>query len=313
MMESVQAQILTGDCLEVLPALPAGSVHCCITSYPYWGLRAYLDADDPLKPLEIGLEPTFEIHLKALLEVFGEVKRVLRDDGTLWLNGGDAYACDKNGRSAADTKAAGNDDRTFRDKPISTVTWRPGGRRGEGSAQTASNRNGTPVSPGFKPKDLMLMPFRVAMALQADGWYLRSAITLCRLNPMPESARDRPTSATEMLFLFAKSPRYYFDQEALRPLAKTLCGGRQGNILNWWTLSSQPLRECHYAAFNEKLVEPCILASCPPDGVVLDPFLGSGTTCRVATRLGRRSIGIELKPEYCTMARKRNRQLGMGL
>jgi len=187
-----QQIVLVGDCRATLAQLPAQSVHCVVTSPPYLGLRDYGVEG------QIGLEQSVAEHIAVMVEVFREVRRVLRDDGTLWLNYGDAYASSVNGRSAADTKAAGGDDRTFRDKPLDTVK-----------------------ASGLKPKDLMMLPARLALALQDDGWYLRSDIIWAKPNPMPESAEDRPTSAHEHLFLFAKSERYFYDADAIRTAAKS--------------------------------------------------------------------------------------------
>ncbi len=179
-------KILTGDCREVLKTLPDESVHCVVTSPPYWGLRDYGVVG------QIGLEPDFRDYLKIMVEVFREIKRVLRKDGTCWVNMGDNYVGAVNGRSARDSKIIGGDDRTFRDKPFSNI------------------------GNGLKPKDMAGMPWRLAFALQEDGWWLRSDIIWSKPNPMPESIRDRPTKAHEYLFLLAKSERYYYDAEAIR-------------------------------------------------------------------------------------------------
>lgn len=184
-------KIMTGDVRDQLRLLPSESVHCCITSPPYWGLRNYLPDGHEHKHREIGLENSVGEHIAMLVDVFREVRRVLRKDGTLWVNYGDAYASAPNGRSAADTKDAGNDDRTFRDKPISTV-------------------GGT-----FKPKDRMLLPARVAIALQDDGWWIRDEIIWHKPNPMPSSVKDRTTPAHEMIYMLSRAPRYYYDQEAV--------------------------------------------------------------------------------------------------
>jgi DNA modification methylase len=178
--------VLTGDCREVLRTLPDESVHCVVTSPPYWGLRDYGVVG------QLGLEPSLAEHVETMRSVFAEVRRVLRADGTLWLNYGDSYATAPNGRSAADTKAAGRDDRTFRDKPFSTV------------------------GNGLKAKDLCGTPWGVAFALQADGWWLRSDIIWSKPNPMPESITDRPTKAHEYVFLMSKSERYFYDAEAIK-------------------------------------------------------------------------------------------------
>lgn len=252
-------RILTGDCREVLRGLPEESVHCVVTSPPYWGLRCYgVDG-------QLGQEPTLDEHIDVMVEVFREVRRVLRKDGTLWLNYGDCYATSANGRSAADTKAVGKDDRTFRDKPFSTVTN------------------------GLKPKDLCMMPARIALALQADGWWIRSEIIWAKLNPMPESITDRPTSSHEKIYLLAKSARYFFDAEAVReksdwngtsgnknyrPWAEDgrIDGGMNSgdssgrNIRNIWTIATAPFPDAHFATFPPALVEPCIKAGTSEKG-----------------------------------------------
>ena len=257
------ATILQGDCRDVLRTLPDGSVHCAATSPPYWGLRDYgIDG-------QLGCELTYQEHVDTMANVFREVRRVLRADGTLWLNYGDSYATSVNGRSAADTKAAGNDDRTFRDKPFSTI---------QGI---------------LKPKDLCGIPWRVAFALQADGWYLRQDIIWSKPNPMPESVRDRCTKAHEYLFLLSKSGRYFFDQEAIREepsgrtdpirsFGKGAPAGREdeaGHTPNYqldgligrnkrsvWEVTTQPFSEAHFATFPPALIEPCIKAGTSEKG-----------------------------------------------
>ena len=257
----MKVRVLAGDCRELLRKLPAESVHCVVTSPPYWGLRAY--GGDPGM---IGLEPTFEEHLENLVAVFREVRRVLRKDGTLWLNYGDAYANDgKWGGSTGGKHAAGLH-----------------GRTGIGRAK---------VKTGLKPKDLMMMPARVAMALQADGWWLRSEIVWHKPNPMPESVTDRPTNAHEKLFLLSRSARYFYDAEAVRvsvtggagirrpavPFGKPTKGedpqgsnakwadgnldpSRGANLRNVWKIATHSFKEAHFATFPPKLVEPCIKA-----------------------------------------------------
>lgn len=299
-----------GDCREVLRTLPDESVHCVVTSPPYWGLRDYGVAG------QLGLEPTLAEHLAVMVDVFEEVRRVLRADGTLWINYGDCYATTPNGRSAAATKAAGKDDRTFRDKPFSTI----GGV--------------------LKPKDLCMIPNRLAIALQEAGWWVRSEIIWHKLNPMPESIKDRPASSHEKVWLLTKSQRYFYDAEAvLEPYttpaevreAKTGTRALRGqeairargnleacenaaarywpnegrNLRNVWGIATAPFSEAHFATFPPALIEPCIKAGCPVGGMVLDPFGGAGTTGLVADRLGRDAILIELNPEYATMAERR--------
>lgn len=294
--------ILTGDACERLAELPAESVHCVVTSPPYWGLRDYGVAG------QIGLESSFDEWLSGMVRVFSEVRRVLRDDGTLWLNIGDAYA--------ATTKGSGG----ASDKQLSNV----------GSFHNGNQR----LTHGLKPKDLLMMPARLALALQADGWWLRSEIVWAKPNPMPESVTDRPTSAHEKIYLLAKSARYFYDAEAVRenrqgnthsrgikrnpPIDSAGQGHKDWvsymtkdddltarNLRNVWNIATAPFPEAHFATFPPALVEPCVKAGCPEGGTVLDPFGGSGTTGLVADRLGRDAILIELNPEYAAMARNR--------
>jgi DNA modification methylase len=232
--------IMQGDCLEKLKEIDSDSIHCCVSSPPYWGLRDYGVVG------QIGLEGSLGEHIDMLVRVFEEVRRVLRKDGTLWLNYGDAYASAPNGRSAADTKAAGNDDRTFRDKPISTVgpvfrhddTGHQKGRQGRSGNLGNGGINGAAIPGGrvvagglLKAKDRMLLPARVAIALQEAGWWVRDEIIWHKPNPMPSSVKDRTTPAHEMIYMLSKSPRYYYDHEAVREPrtsdedAKTFRGG----------------------------------------------------------------------------------------
>jgi DNA modification methylase len=371
----MSTSILQGDVLSVLEFMPSESVHCIVTSPPYWGLRDYGVEG------QIGLERSLGEHIDKLVTVFREARRVLRHDGTFWLNYGDAYASAPNGRSAADTKAAGNDDRTFRDKPISTVgpvyvpadspdaqrgrQGRSGnlsnGRGGTGDRYAAIPNGRVVAGDVLKPKDRMLLPARVAIALCDDGWWLRDEIIWHKPNPMPSSVKDRTTPAHEMIYMFSKNPRYFYNQEAvLEPCsentharmsqnviaqvgsARANAGGKtNGNMKavvrgsskmaaagsgikynesfsnaialpvmmrnprSVWTVSPKGFKEAHFATFPPDLIRPCILAGCPADGIVLDPFFGAGTTGLVASELGRSSIGIEINPEYIAIARKR--------
>jgi DNA modification methylase len=252
----MSVRILQGDCRELLATLPDESVHCVVTSPPYWGLRDYGVTG------QLGLEPTPEAHVAAMVAVFREVRRVLRKDGTLWLNYGDCYASSVNGRKAEDIE---NDDRTFRDKPFSTAVG------------------------GLKPKDLVGMPWRVAFALQADGWWLRQDIIWAKPNPMPESVRDRCTKAHEYIFMLTKSPRYYYDAEAIAeelavephaPGNKKLDASRNDhdqmakmwgangtrNKRSVWTVATAPFKEAHFATFPPELIEPCIKAGTSEKG-----------------------------------------------
>ena len=296
------AELYLGDCRDILRTLPAESVHCCVTSPPYFGLRDY--GHDG----QIGLEPTPDEFVDALVAVFREVRRVLRDDGTLWLNLGDTYV--------NHSKPGGG---------YLTI-----GKRNTGG----SKYRPTPVA-GLAAKNLIGIPWRVAFALQADGWYLRQDIIWHKANPMPESVRDRCTKAHEYIFLLSKSPRYYFDsesvkEEALHPTVRYKstrktksqeaaflgnaptnlgrCGTAEGGMRNRrsvWTVATKPFKGAHFATFPPDLIEPCVLAGAPVGGVVLDPFGGAGTTGLVANRHGRLAILCELNPEYVEMARKR--------
>jgi DNA modification methylase len=306
--------IRTGDCREILPTLDAGSVHCCVTSPPYWGLRDYGVAG------QLGLEATPEEYVEAIVAVFREVRRVLRDDGTLWLNLGDSYAGARGGAQGKNSAFLSR----------------------EACVNGTRERGFDRVAPGLKPKDLVGIPWRVAFALQADGWWLRSDIIWSKPNPMPESITDRPTKAHEYLFLLAKSERYFYDAKAIAwPSSNRLPGNAKPdkhttaalegdaklrtkagmwklqqkwqengppetvNARTVWTVASQPFAGAHFATFPPKLVEPCILAGSPPGGVVLDPFAGAGTVGLVANRLGRNFVGVELNPAYREMARER--------
>lgn len=299
-----------GDCLEVLRTLPDASVQTCVTSPPYFGLRDYGVEG------QIGLEQTPDEYVARLVDVFREVRRVLRDDGTMWLNIGDSYAATR-GRQVEQTK---------------------GGPK-HGPAQAVSGRGQKASEYGLKAKDLIGIPWRVAFALQADGWYLRQDIIWHKPNPMPESVRDRCTKAHEYVFLLSKSERYFYDAEAIEePVTgnsstgakkpstlaggkgangKTQTGGKESSTLGlgWhkptrnrrdvWTVPVRPYKGAHFATFPPALIEPCILAGSRPGDVVLDPFNGSGTTGVVALAHGREYIGIDLNPEYIEIARAR--------
>ena len=304
----MSVKILVGDCLESLDYIPSGSVHTCVTSPPYFGLRDY--GHDG----QIGLEQTPAEFVAKLVDVFREVHRVLRDDGTLWLNLGDSY-----GAVGGNTYAGFNQ------------RW--SGTGGAGSKQDATLAGVTDrkIDTGMKPKNLLGIPWRVALALQADGWYLRQDIIWHKPNPMPESVRDRCTKAHEYIFLLTKSPRYYFDAAAIEEPAKWERWGNQTenkkhsgtakhlggktlaelpirdkkNRRSVWTVATKPFKGAHFATFPPDLIEPCILAGCPEGGVVLDPFGGAGTTGLVAKRNGRNAILCELNPDYAEMAKNR--------
>ena len=298
-------EIKQGDALSVLKTMPAQSINTCVTSPPYWGLRDYGVEG------QIGLEPTLQEYVEALVEVFREVRRVLRPDGTLWLNLGDSYNGARMNRSG---QHGYKDGRSNRDKRFSV-----GGVK------------------GLKPKDLVGIPWMVAFALRADGWYLRQDIIWHKPNCMPESVKDRCTKAHEYIFLLSKNQKYYYDYEAVKePLSittvndlksrKTLNNkGTHGdtrkdlgrnrdeyvpkdgkrNKRTVWTVATKPFSEAHFATFPEKLIEPCILAGCPEGGTVLDPFIGAGTTAVVAWKNNRNYLGFELNPEYVLIATKR--------
>jgi len=302
--------ILNGDCRDVLRTLPGAMAQCCVTSPPYFGLRDYGVAG------QIGLEPTPDDFVAELVAVFREVRRVLRDDGTLWLNLGDSYASTVKGSGGAGKSRLGPN----RDlQNIGHQKFEP--RRFD--------------MQGLKPKDLIGIPWRVAFALQADGWYLRQDIIWHKPNPMPESVKDRCTKAHEYIFMLSKSPRYYWDAEAVKeevqhpemrhkssnksaaqesaflgnaPTNLGRCGTSEDgkrNRRSVWTVSTQPFKGSHFATFPPDLIEPCILAGCPEGGTVLDPFGGAGTTGLVADRLHRHAVLIELNPEYAAMAERR--------
>jgi DNA modification methylase len=319
-------QIITGDCRDVLRTMPDESVHCVVTSPPYFGLRDYgVDG-------QIGLEQTPDAFVAEMVAVFRDARRVLRDDGTLWLNLGDSYASASKGTGGKTAKQATN-----------------------AGAFYASRKFRHDV----KDKDLLGIPWRVAFALQADGWYLRQDIIWAKPNPMPESVQDRCTKAHEYLFMLTKSPRYYYDIDAIKEPASevSLARSERADLRNkdgwaeayhgnpprgfkrdkqrghgrrhagfndrWdamgreemcsalrnkrsvWTVATQPFSEAHFATFPPALIEPCIKAGCPKDGTVLDPFGGAGTTGLVASRLGRNAVLIELNPEYVQIAKRR--------
>jgi len=355
-------RIIVGDCREVLRSLDAESVQCCVTSPPYWKLRDYGTAmweggdeacnhspeqrgggtasakDCPCGAVrvdyQLGLESTPEQYVAGMVDVFREVRRVLRNDGTLWLNLGDTYNA-YNGGAGPGSKLSKN-----------KTEQRPKLPTGFGLQDKS-----------LKPKDLIGIPWRVALALQADGWWLRQDIIWSKPNPMPESVTDRCTKGHEYVFLFAKSKRYYFDAKAISETAVTpdtaACNqwgrpedtplgqrpnkrpGRRVNPIGGkkyndstnpqhrtksnddytsngrrnrrsvWTIASQPCNEAHFATMPPELARLCILAGCPTGGTVIDPFSGAGTTGLVASNLNRKYVGIELNPGYAAMSRRR--------
>lgn len=365
--------VLHGDCREILKTLSDASVDCCVTSPPYYGLRDYGTgkwiggdpscphrrlskysektitghAQDSLKgnvgdaiyktvcPLcgavredkQIGLEETPEAYIKNLVEVFREVKRVLKEDGTLWVNIGDSYW------------GSGSRGYDFTDKQ-SEASKMQSGSKGTEDLHNIPKLIGN--KDGYKNKDLIGIPWMLAFALRADGWYLRQDIIWAKPNPMPESVKDRCTKSHEYIFLLSKSQKYYFDYEAIQEDAiwkddKRKDDGRiayegkrtdnntsmgqqsfvkisdKRNKRDVWFVSPKPVREAHFATYPEELIEPCILAGSRVGGVVLDPFFGSGTTGRAAARLGREYIGIELNEDYIKISDKRTNNVQIQL
>ena len=301
--------ILEGDCRESLRTLPYKSVHCCVTSPPYFGLRDYGVEG------QLGLEQTPDQYVAELVSVFREVHNVLRDDGTVWLNIGDSYASFRDGKATPDTT---------RGDSLGTLV-----DTGKAKNRMASTFVNTPI----KHKDLIGIPWKVAFALQADGWYLRQDIIWNKPNPMPESVKDRCTKSHEYIFLLSKSEKYYFDYEAIKEPATTSPASRnkaaegyqadyphgdrfsegervwgadgKRNKRSVWNVPLRPYKGAHFATFPMDLIEPCILAGCPVGGTVLDPFGGAGTTAIVSNNNDRNSILCELNPEYVELAKNR--------
>jgi len=258
-----QSILFEGDALTVLQRMPSDSVQCVVTSPPYWGLRDYGIPD------QIGLEPSLPQFLGRLRTIFTEVKRILKPTGVFWLNIGDGYTSGNRGWRAPDKK---------------------------NRARAMSVRPETPE--GLKPKDLIGIPWRLAFALQEDGWYLRADVIWNKPNAMPESVKDRPTRSHEYLFMFTKEEKYFYDHEAVREF-------RGRNRRTVWNVHTQAYDGAHFATFPPKLIEPCIAASTKHHDIVLDPFFGSGTVGVVAKELNRRYVGIELHPEYIALAVER--------
>ena len=368
--ETKSGVLYCGDVLATLRSLPDEIVNCCVTSPPYWGLRDYgtatwvggsAECDHRGKPFatkanvnrntngsndtknqedrefykeqcpkcgairkdqQLGLEKTPEEYVARMVDVFREVRRVLKPDGTLWLNLGDSYVSGKSRYSSKPQTIAGRS----HDEPDN------------------GKKPDLYYHPYLKDKDLCGIPWRVAFALQADGWYLRQDIIWHKPNPMPESVTDRCTKAHEYVFLMSKSARYCFDSEAIKEPANY--DGRKDTVMKgsakyqngyfptdvntqsialkgherWkenadgvkvrnkrsvWTVTTKPFKEAHFATFPLDLIRPMIVAGCPAGGIVLDPFMGSGTTAIAAIRQGKRYIGIDLNPEYCEIAKRR--------
>ena len=311
-VQEIVNTVFLGDCRDVLKDYPDKCVDTCITSPPYWGLRDY-KVDN-----QIGLEDEVDEYIGQLVDVFAEVNRILKDDGTLWLNLGDSYA--------------GSTGRSGGISDINNIARQ---------LSTGSHQNLRPANvAGLKNKDLIGVPWRAAFALQAAGWWLRQDIIWHKPNPMPESIQDRCTKAHEYVFLLTKSAKYYYDNDAIREPSKesTLkrlnqnIGEQSGsytpskgngnmkavgdldkgrNKRSVWTINTQPYKEAHFATFPKKLPELCIKAGSKEGDIILDPFFGSGTTGYMAQKLGRRWIGIELNEEYIKIAKKRLAQQEM--
>jgi site-specific DNA-methyltransferase (cytosine-N4-specific) len=264
-------EIIVGDAVAALATIPDETVQTVVTSPPYWGLRDYGIHG------QIGAEPTVDEFVEHLVKVFAEVRRVLRDDGTLWLNIGDAFT--SGGR-----------------------TWRQSDKK-----LPARGMNYRPATPeGLKPKDLIGVPWRVAFALQADGWYLRTDIVWHKPNGNPESVKDRPTRIHEFVFMLTKSERYLYNYEDVKQ--PTDNGKAKKALRSVWSINTEPFPDAHFACFPTTLVEPCVLAGSNPGDIVLDPFIGSGTVGEVSRLLGRNFIGVELNPEYVEVAQRRLRK-----
>lgn len=308
--------VLVGDCRAILRSLPSESVQCCVTSPPYWGLRDYGHAD------QIGQEATPELFVQTMVEVFREVRRVLKADGTCWLNLGDSYAAGKSGRTDDGTDSQ-------------TSTLGPN-RCGLPNNSGAGNVIARKAPQGYKPKDLVGIPWMTALALRADGWYLRQDIIWAKPNPMPESVTDRCTKSHEYIFLLSKSERYYYNHEAIKEAAtnrppgntKPTKAGREydeaegehhrtssnlhkieavenRNRRSVWNVPTSPYAQAHFATYPPDLIKPCVMAGTKPGDVVLDPFGGSGTTGQVALELGRKATLIELNPDYAKIIDQR--------
>lgn len=264
-----KVRVLTGDSRVLLATLDEQSIQCCVTSPPYWGLRDYDH------PAQIGAEASPEDYVEHLVAVFREVRRLLRDDGTLWLNVGDGYARNGGTGNCGPNAIVGN------------------------TRKLIQKRNcKVPDCWGLQDKSLMGLPWRVAFALQQDGWLLRSRITWIKKTAMPESVRDRPTNATEDVFLLTKSPRYYYDPNGVREATGA-------NLRNYWILGPDPSNNGHPAAYPRELARRCILLGSRPGDMILDPFGGSGTTGLAAKELDRHATLVELNPEYSRISKDR--------
>jgi site-specific DNA-methyltransferase (cytosine-N4-specific) len=273
--ESEPCVIIQDDALNALRQYSDNTFQCCVTSPPYWGLRDYGIKN------QIGAEMTLTDYIDKLVLVFREVYRVLTKDGTFWLNIGDSYT--SGGR-----------------------TWRDSDKKNKGRGMSYR----APTPDGLKPKDLVGVPWRLAFALQADGWHLRSDIIWNKPNCQPESVKDRPTRAHEYLFLLTKSEKYYYDAEAINEPTTEKNGSKNRRTV--WSINTMPFKDAHFAVFPPSLVKPCILAGSMENSIVLDPFFGSGTVGEVCINTGRQCVGIELNPEYTQIAKKRITQANLG-
>jgi len=260
--------IIIGEALSVLRSLPSDVAQSCITSPPYWGLRDYG------VPGQIGIEPALAEYLASLRAIFQEVRRVLRPDGTLWLNVGDSYTSGNRGWRAPDRR---NGARAMKGRP--------------------------PTPPGLKDKELVGVPWRLAFALQRQGWHLRADIIWAKPNAQPESVKDRPTQSHEYLFLFTKNKDYYYDYQSVMEPRNGGAGLR--NRRSVWSINTEPYPGAHFATFPTELVRLCVLAGSRPSDLVIDPFFGAGTVGLVCHELGRKCLGIELNPKYASLARAR--------
>jgi DNA modification methylase len=322
-------RILQGDVREVLAGLPSDAFDCVVTSPPYWGLRDYgVDG-------QIGLEPTLTGYLDTMTDVCREVRRVLKPEGTFWLNLGDSYA----GSGRGGNPTGGTKQGTNAGSQSVGVLYGLDGATAKSERERIRAQFEAQRSEGLKPKDLCMVPNRLAIRLQEDGWYVRSEIIWHKPNPMPESVTDRPTSSHEKVWLLTKSERYFYDADAIAERAVTddekkwTDGGsdkqrghsrrhagfngryaekiaaegvpEKRNARNVWSISPQPFSGAHFATMPPDLVERCIKAGCAAGGQVLDPFGGAGTTGLVADRLGRHATLIELNSEYIAIAKRR--------
>ena len=267
--------VMTGDCRDSLDTLEPNSVDCCVTSPPYFGLREY-DTD-----FQVGIEATVQEYVDSLCDILDKVKRILKDEGTLWLNIGDGY-CNTNGyqRSNKGWDRQSRDGAKANDRDLSDL-----------------------LNEGYKVKDVLGVPWKVAFELQRRGWYLRQDIVWSKPNPMPENVFDRCTKSHEFIFLLSKSKKYYFDLQSIK--VETTDGGGKKNPRSVWSVPVTRYKGAHFATYPPELIEPCIIAGCPPGGTVLDPFGGSGTTAGVAIKNDRQCILMEANPEYTSLIDQR--------